>query len=318
MHILMITDNDPAGMGIAFTKAINRYTEHTCRLITTAEKYGFAYEKDIHIPDIKADDYGEIEQLLKDADIFHFHILRDENSHLGPLLIRDYIKGKKILHHHHGHPNFRANSEYYRDKYQKSKRKVLVSTPDLLHLVPEATWIPNLVDLSDPLIAPAPEPENPPVVIGQAPTRKELKNTDVLIEVVRMLQTREDLPELELRIIEMMPHRRCLVKKRACHIIFDHMQGYYGVSSLESLSQGKPVIAGLDDWNIMYIKKFAGTDDLPWVIARDKSQLEKNLARLATDQDYRKAIGRYSRKFMKYHWNEQTVVRALTTVYEAL
>lgn len=52
----MITENDPAGMGIAFANAINRYTEHTCRLITTAEKYGFAYEMDIHLPDIEDDD----------------------------------------------------------------------------------------------------------------------------------------------------------------------------------------------------------------------------------------------------------------------
>ena len=31
-----------------FTKAINEHTEHTCRLITTAEKYCFNFEKDIH------------------------------------------------------------------------------------------------------------------------------------------------------------------------------------------------------------------------------------------------------------------------------
>ena len=97
MNILMITDNDPAGMGIAFTNAINRYTEHRCRLISTAEKYGFDYETDIHLPDIKDDNFDEVEALLKEADIIHFHLLRDENSHLGPLVIKDYIKGKKIF-----------------------------------------------------------------------------------------------------------------------------------------------------------------------------------------------------------------------------
>ena len=64
MNILMITANDPAGMGIAFTNAINRYTEHTCRLITTAEMYGLDFEKDIHLPDIHDDDFGEVEHLL--------------------------------------------------------------------------------------------------------------------------------------------------------------------------------------------------------------------------------------------------------------
>ena len=45
MNILMITANDPAGMGIAFTNAVNRYTEHTCRLITTTEMYGLDFEE---------------------------------------------------------------------------------------------------------------------------------------------------------------------------------------------------------------------------------------------------------------------------------
>ena len=39
MNIVMITDNDPAGMGIAFCNAINRYSNHTCRLITTQELF---------------------------------------------------------------------------------------------------------------------------------------------------------------------------------------------------------------------------------------------------------------------------------------
>ena len=55
----MIADNDPAGMGIAFTHAINRYTEHRCRLVTASEKYGHDYDTDIHLPDLN-DDYGAI------------------------------------------------------------------------------------------------------------------------------------------------------------------------------------------------------------------------------------------------------------------
>ena len=136
-------------MGIAFTNAINRYTEHTCRLITTAEMYGLDFEKDIHLPDIHDDDFGEVEHLLKNADIIHFHVLNDENSHLGPLVIRDYVKGKKILHHHHGHPDYILNIDAYNDKYRKLKRNVIVSTPDLLKIAQNATWIPNLVPIND-------------------------------------------------------------------------------------------------------------------------------------------------------------------------
>ncbi len=318
VNILMITANDPAGMGIAFCKAINRYTDHSCRLITTEERYGFAYETDIHLPDLGPDGFDEVEQVLADADIIHFHMLSDENIRLGPLRVRDFMAGKKIVHHHHGHPHFRANPELYRDKYRKLGRKSLVSTPDLLKLLPGATWIPNLVDLDNPLLQPRTTPANGKIVIGQSPTRKDLKNTDDLIEVVVELKKKPQLPDIELRILELIPHKKCLDAKNDCHIIFDHMQGYYGVSSLESLSQGKPVIAGIDDWNRKHIVDFFKTDDLPWIIARDKTQLEERLILLTTDHGYREETGRYSRKFMEHYWNEETVIKKLTIIYESL
>ncbi len=66
MNILMIAINDPAGTAINFTNAINRYSEHKCRLITKEIRYNFMYEKDIHIPWIKhQSEWDEIEELLK-------------------------------------------------------------------------------------------------------------------------------------------------------------------------------------------------------------------------------------------------------------
>ena len=280
MNILMITDNDPAGMAIAFTNAINRYTDHRCRLISTAEKYGFDYETDIYLPDIKDDNFEEVDSLLKEADIIHFHMLRDENSHLGPLVIKDYIKGKKILHHHHGHPDYILNAAAYNEKYRRLKRKVIVSTPDLLKVAEKATWVPNLVPINDVQFLPRYDRSLPQDVVRicQAPTRKYHKHTREFKDAVGILQ-RKYPGKIQLVIIELMPYLKCLQIKRSCHIVFDHMRGWFGISSLESLSQGKPVIAGLDDWNIQCIKEFTG--------------------------------------FMKRYWHERQVLEILTQVYES-
>ena len=313
----MITANDPAGMAIAFTNAINRYSKNTCRLITSEERYGFAYETDIHLPDTHDDDFTEVEDLLKNADIIHFHMLSDENSHVGPLLVKNYIKGKKIIHHHHGHPHFRANPDFYRKKYKQLRRKVVVSTPDLLKLIPEATWVPNIVPINDPLLMPRRQTDNGKILIGQSPTRKDLKNTTEFIKVVSALQADKQLHmEIELQIIELMEHKICLTEKNKCHIIFDHMQGYYGVSSLECLSQAKPVIAGLDAWNTKCIREFTGTDHLPWLVARNAQELQSVLIDLINDRHARHQAGRKSRQFMKKFWNEQQVLQILLDVYQ--
>lgn len=314
----MITANDPAGMGIAFTNAINRYTEHCCRLITTQDRYGINFGKDIHLPDIHNDDFGEIESIMKSADIFHFHMLSDENSHLGPLVIRDYVKGKKIIHHHHGHPDYILNISFYNEKYRKLKRKVVVSTPDLLQIAENASWVPNLVPINDVNYLPRYEDSLPSGLLGicQAPTRKYDKHTDVFGKVLEELKN--EGAAIESVILERLQHDNCLRIKKTCHMVFDHMRGWFGISSLESLSQGKPVIAGLDEWNIRCIKEFTGAEDLPWQIARDGEQLKKVLQGLIHDSCKRQNIGQQSRAFMEQHWTEQQALSVLLKFYEEL
>jgi len=318
MHILMITDNDPAGMGIAFTKAINRYTEHNCRLITRATRYNFNFDTDLHLPKLDESGYEEIFGLLARADIIHFHILCDESVELGPIKVKDFIAGKALLHHHHGHPHFRSNPQKYRDKYRRLKRRVLVSTPDLLRLLPEAVWQPNLVPINDPLYAPKAPASNGSIIIGQSATRRDLKNTDDLIAVASEIRSEMSFPTVKVDIIENTDHKECLSRKNNCHIIFDHMQGYYGVSSLESLSQGKPVIAGLDEWNRLHINRWTGTPELPWVIARNKSDLKEKLMDLCTDEDNREEIGKNGRSFMERYWTDRLVVNKLSEFYKTL
>lgn len=324
----MISENDPAGIGIAFTNAINTYTEHSCRLITTTTKYNFDFEKDLHIPDIltqittdstdSADSEGfeEIEQLLRDADIIHFHMLADDSISLGPIKVKDYLPGKAILHHHHGHPDFRSHPEKYRQKYRRLKREVLVSTPDLLQLMPGATWQPNLVPIDSPPYLPFQSRENGTVRICQSPTRKDLKDTAEFKSVISSLKKKYG--NLEGVIVENTQHENCLRAKQKCDIHFDHMQGYYGVSSLESLSQGKPVIAGLDEWNIKCIKEFTGADKIPWIIAQTNDELEDNLERLITDTESRNNIGMQSRCFMERYWTEKHVLKILMETYKTL
>jgi len=306
-------------MGIAFTNAINRYSDHRCRLITTAEKYGFGFESDIHLPDIEDDDFGEVEQLLKDADIIHFHVLRDENSYLGPLVIRDYTTVKKILHHHHGHPDYIINAESFNEKYRKLKRKVIVSTPDLLKLAENSTWVPNLVPINDVEFLPRYDDslQQGPIKICQSPTRKFHKHTAELKAVLDALQKRHP-HRIQPVIIEKRPYMECLHIKKTCHVVFDHMRGWFGIASLESLSQGKAVIAGLDDWNIEKIKEFTGSDTLPWVIARNQDQLEEKIEKLVYDGGLRNDIGRKSRQFMEGHWTEQHAIEVLLEVYSSL
>ena len=156
-----------------------------------------------------------------------------------------------------------GNPGKYRRKYRERRRRnLLVSTPDLLKLLPEAKWQPNLVPIHDPLYRPVENKPETPVIICHSPTRRDLKNTAEFIQATDKLKKSTHMP-VEIRIVENMPHKECLSLKRESHILFDHLQGYFGVSSLEGLSQGLCVVAGLDDWNQQTLKSLQEPRNFP-------------------------------------------------------
>ncbi|MFW5735173.1 MAG: glycosyltransferase, partial [Oceanidesulfovibrio sp.] len=202
---------------------------------------------------------------------------------------------------------------------ERGRRNLLVSTPDLLHKLPGARWQPNLVPVHEPRYLPfhgaKPGPPDRPVTIAHSPTRKDLKNTDDLLTAVEALQS-EGLP-VTIDMLDAHPHKVCLERKRRAHVCFDHLQGYYGMSSLEALSQGLPVVAGINAWNERSIKERFGVDSLPWVVS-DPVSLPGDLRGLVTDADRRNRLGEESRRFMVEHWNDRAVAGQLAAFYADL
>lgn len=317
MRIVMIAENDPAGVGSLLRNALHRHTCHTCRLVTTQVRYNHNYEKDLHVPLLDAAGIDELAWVLGEADVFHFHMLADEHMPLGPFTAAEFLHGKSIVHHHHGHHVFRANPELFQKKYHAANRKnLLVSTPDLLHKLPGAQWQPNLVPQRAPAYRPNPRKPDGRVRLGHSPTRKDLKNTAELLRVVTRLG--KTLHNLELDMIDDASHADCLSRKQRCDVVFDHMQGYYGMASLESLAQGTPVVAGLDEWNIGRIREYFQCDALPWVLAHTATDLERVLLDLAQDDSKRHSIGADSRKFMETIWTEERLTADLDAFYSDL
>jgi hypothetical protein len=319
MRILMFAINDPAGTAIQFCKAIRNHSPHSARLVTLETRYTHGWEKDIHVPDIGPDGMEELRMLMQEADIFHFHMTCDEHQSFGGLIPADFIRGKGIVHHHHGHHDFRSDPESFRRKYEQlGRRNLLVSTPDLMHLLPEARWQPNLVPIDEPLFMPLQGRfDDPgPLKVCHSPTRKDLKNTDDFLAAVKEINKRK--VQISVDLIDDVPNNECLARKRRCHVLFDHMQGYYGVSSLEGLSQGVAVIAGLDEWNRDRVSEFAGTGDLPWLVARDRAGLTSLLRDLVNDRGQCRAAGERGRRFMEDHWSDGRVAAHLTEFYASI
>jgi hypothetical protein len=181
-------------------------------------------------------------------------------------------------------------------------------------MYPEATYIPFVVPSNDVDYLPCRREKHPQkIVITHSPSKKVIKNTDDFIKVTEELK--QKYPSLHPFVIENTLHKDCLRIKRSSHIFFDHMQGYFGMSSAEALSMGLPTIAGLDNYTIEMTKQKFGAPDVPWVIARNPEQLKQKIEFLICDEHARGEIGRHSREWVERYWTEKRVAEWLIEFY---
>jgi glycosyltransferase involved in cell wall biosynthesis len=334
MKVLHVTTTDPAGSVLNFVNALNHHTEHRARAINTVPNC-FDFPSDVG--DVY-DGGDEIEALLREADVIHLHkVFEDFQIEVNlqkagihrRFKIEDTLKAypsKKLVCHIHGHPYERENVKEVAAHYKSLGVKVLCSTPDLEEMYrgeyDGVSYFPNCVPIND--VRYLPRASDRPLImadgterlcVAQSPTHAILKNVHVIENVVRRIG--EETKCFYLKI-QGVPHDQALRHKRNAHVVFDHMEGYYGLSSLEAMSMGKPTIAGLSDTTLNAIMKFFGTAPNPWVIARDEKELETQLRTLLLDEGLRKKTGEDSRKFMEEVWSDRAIGQRLAAFYQSL
>lgn len=345
MKILHITTTDPAGSVYNFARATNTHTPHRARVFTNMRIEAFAFPADVH--DI-FDTGDELEALLEESDVFHFHkVIEDDmeiefelenmgiNKHFS---VKEYLningKKKKVVYHVHGHTSERNFPKERAAVYADKNGFVLASTPDLEQMYrefyPNVHYFPNCVPINDMRYLPRASDKMLPwgkmengemfmtYILAQAPTDVILKDVVMIKDLIEKLGA-----ELPIRYVQIWKasQEEALRHKRNAHIVFDHIQGYYGLSSLEGLSMGKPVIAGLNDYCIEAICKFfniGGPGALPWQVARNAEEVEKQIRFILSDDGVRRAIGTASREFMENVWSDKIIAERLIGVYESL
>ena len=82
--------------------------------------------------------------------------------------------------------------------------------------------------------------------------------------------------------------------------------------------RGSRLLLGSDEWNFKYIREFSGCEDVPWVIARNRDELENRLKKLIENGGLRNRSGVASRRFMERYWTEQHVLKILMETYKTL
>lgn len=161
---------------------------------------------------------------------------------------------------------------------------VFVSTPDLLHDVPSARWLPVVVEprrwASDhPVTRSVPRVLHAPSSVGVKGTEHVERAAHALTESGAI----EYVPLRDIPAAQMPDH-----VGRVDIVIDQLLLGSYGVAACEALAAGRVVIGNVDDDVRAHVRAETGLD-LP-IVQADVDTLETVLARLAADPAERARI----------------------------
>lgn len=170
-----------------------------------------------------------------------------------------------------------------------------VSTPDLLAFVPDATWLPVVVDArrwAKAATGPVLERERPIVV--HAPSRAGLKGTALVEPTLRRLH---DEGLIEYREVVQVPSAQMPEVYGAADIVLDQFSlGIYGVAACEALAAGRVVVSHVSDVVREIVRAETG-HDLPVIEAR-AADLEKVLRRVVSDRAWAAGIAAQGPSFV--------------------
>lgn len=120
-----------------------------------------------------------------------------------------------------------------------------VKTPDLLHLMPEAKWLPQAVAV-DVAEGEAARSREAALRIAHAPTNRGLKGTESVVAACASLRARG--VDVQLDLIEGVSAGDALKRIAAADLVIDQLLvGWYGVVSIEAMALGKPVLCYVNE-----------------------------------------------------------------------
>lgn len=272
----------------------------------------------------------EILALAASCDVLHLHnYLGLESREFAPLDFRAlWEQGKPMVRQFHSNPGliarFTGQDEH---AVQECPIPKLVIAQYHERYFPKAMLVPNIV-FPEAQTA-ATEGGTPHAIrIGYAPSRfnsarKSRWDTKGYPETIRLLKfvakaVRAQGAQVEIDVIEEVPHHECMARKARCHVVIDELvTGSYHLNTLESLAQGKACLTYMDRRTQQAVSDLTGRNDFPAVIVGLEHAAEV-LVELALNPHIALDLGHNSREWMLANWNPFEMARHFLEAYVAV
>lgn len=249
-------------------------------------------------------------RVLPETDIFHFYF----GQTLVPKKVQFPIlraARKKSVFHFLG-ADIR---ETPRDKLGyglKADARIVGSYAALRFIPYDAHVVPPGIELDR--YVPAPPEEHERIRIVHAPSNKEKKGTEWVIEACRELEKRYPI---ELDVVHGVPNIEARARYRRADIAVDQLlRDWHGVFTIESMALAKPVVTSLDEDAVRQTEEAFGLE-VP-IVRATKDDLIEKLRWLIESPEERRRLGAAGRSYVEQVHDVDPMADRLLEVYAGL
>jgi len=252
-----------------------------------------------------AQQFAAFARLARTTDLFHFYfgLTLVPKSLQFPLL--RLLRKKSVFHYLGSDIRGKTRDEL---AYGTRADAEIVGSYDAIRWVPEAHVVPPGLDLRP--FAPVPPSDSPRPLVVHAPSNREKKGTQYVIDACEQLN-------LELDIVEGVPHEAARARYARADVVVDQLNaGWHGVFALESMALGKPVVTYLKPDVVERSAEGFGIR-IP-IVPATKETLVDALRPLVDQPALRKEIGAASRAYVERVHDIDRVADRLVDLYRSL
>ncbi|MCH1626280.1 glycosyltransferase [Ferdinandcohnia quinoae] len=273
----------------------------------------------------------ELDFLVENTDIFHFHNANTFFQDFADLpLLKEF--GKKMVMHHWGSDvrteeavnrlnPYPLPPTYYTDEEiheQLTKLSQYIDTaivqdyeayPYVKDYYKNVYVLPLACNVEDFQVSyPSINNHNPLII--HAPTNREFKGSDHVESAINQLMGKANF---KYQILEKMSHEKALATYMNADIIIDQLLcGTYGMFSVEAMAMGKPVVAFIrDDVRSEF------PEDLP-IVQATPGTIANVLHELVQNPKLRHDLGRAGRQYVENYHSAERVTNDLLQIYKEL
>jgi glycosyltransferase involved in cell wall biosynthesis len=244
-------------------------------------------------------------RLAPRTDIFHFYFGLTLIPKRAQFPLLRALRKKSVFHYLGSDIRGKSRAEL---AFGKRADAEIVGSYDAIRWVPEARVIPPGLDLRE--FTPRAPSDNPRPLVVHAPSNREKKGTQHVIDACARLP-------VELDIVEGVPHEEARARYARADIVVDQLNaGWHGVFALEAMALGKPVVTHLKPDVVE--KSAAGFGVRVPIVAATAETLVDALRPLVDDPARRRELGAASRAYVEQVHDIDRVADRLLDLYRSL